>query len=116
MQQINAMNGTLSHARNFLTPSIAYTTSFFGPDTTQFVLLEALYSCYSRCSTTVKPIKPSMAVFSHGYSLSRIVTYPTNGMKPTTLPITSFSRSRKRCPRAYSSVSSAALLSPLVRS
>lgn len=29
---------------------------------------------YSLCSTTVSPIKPSMTVLSHGYSLSRIVT------------------------------------------
>lgn len=29
---------------------------------------------YSRCSTTIKPIIPSMAVFNHGYSERRIVT------------------------------------------
>ena len=45
--------------------------------------------CHSLWSTTVKPMSPSMAVFSHGYSLSSIVPYPTHGTKPTTLPITS---------------------------
>jgi hypothetical protein len=71
---------------------------------------------HSLCSTTPTPISPSITVFSHGYSDSRIVPYPTYGTKPTTLPTTSWSRSRYFCPRAYSSVSSAALLSPLVRS
>lgn len=71
---------------------------------------------YSRCSTTVKPINPIITVFSQGYSLSRMVPYPTNGIYPTTLPTTSCARSRNCCPRAYNSVSSAALLSPLVSS
>ena len=56
---------------------------------------------------------PSIAVFSHGCSLSMIVTYPTNGIYPTTLPMMSF-LTKKSWSRAYSSVSSAMLLSPLV--
>ena len=72
-------------------------------------------ACYSLCNTTINPIIPSITWFSHGCSLSRIVTYPTNGMKPNTLPITSSSRLRNDWSRAYSSVSSARLLSPFVR-
>lgn len=29
---------------------------------------------YSLCSTTVRPIKPSITVFNQGYSLNKIVT------------------------------------------
>jgi len=37
---------------------------------------------------------PSSTVFSHGCSLSMIVTYPTAGMYPRTLPMRSSLRSR----------------------
>lgn len=78
------------------------------------ILLARFPSYYSLCNTTIKPIIPSITCFSHGCSLKRIVTYPTKGMNPATLPITSSLRLRNDCPRAYSSVSSAKLLSPLV--
>lgn len=55
---------------------------------------------HSLCKTTIKPIIPSMTCFNHGCSLSRMVTYPTKGMKPTTLPITSSLRLRKDWPCA----------------
>lgn len=77
------------------------------------LLLPCTY--YSLCNTTMIPIIPSMTCFSHGCSLSRIVTYPTKGINPTTLPMTSSLRLRKDWPAAYSSVSSARLLSPFVR-
>lgn len=71
---------------------------------------------HSLCSTTITPIIPSITCFSHGCSLNKMVMYPTKGMKPMTLPITSSLRFRKVWPVAYSSVSSAMLLSPFVRS
>lgn len=57
-------------------------------------ILFCLHIDHSRCSTTVKAMPASITVFSQGYSLRRIVTYPTNGTYPTTLPTTSFDRSR----------------------
>ena len=63
-----------------------------------FTILLQLY--HSLCNTTIKPIIPSMTCFSHGCSLSRMVTYPTKGMKPTTLPITSSLRLRNDWPCA----------------
>lgn len=36
--------------------------------------------CYSLCRITIKPMIPSMTLFSHGCSLSIIVTYPTAGI------------------------------------
>lgn len=71
---------------------------------------------HSLCNTTINPITPSNTVFNHGCSLNMIVTYPTPGIYPRTLPTISSLRSRKSCPRAYSSVSSARLLSPFVSS
>jgi len=52
------------------------------------------FSVYSLSNMTSKPIIPSNTLFAQGCSLSKMVTYPTNGMYPTTLPITSFSLSR----------------------
>jgi hypothetical protein len=69
---------------------------------------------HSLCNMTINPITPNKTVFNHGCSLNMIVTYPTPGIYPRTLPTISSLRSRKSCPRAYSSVSSARLLSPFV--
>lgn len=55
-----------------------------------------LFTCtyYSRCNITINPIIPRSTVFSHGCSLSMIVTYPTMGMYPRTLPTISSWRLR----------------------
>lgn len=71
---------------------------------------------HSLCNITINPITPNKTVFNHGCSLNMIVTYPTPGIYPRTLPTISSLRSRKSCPGAYSSVSSARLLSPFVSS
>lgn len=55
---------------------------------------------HSLCNTTITPIIPSMTCFNQGCSLSNIVTYPTKGMKPITLPMTSSLRFRKDWPAA----------------
>lgn len=44
---------------------------------------------HSRCKMTIRPMMPNMTVFNHGCSLSMIVTYPTAGTYPRTLPIIS---------------------------
>jgi hypothetical protein len=49
---------------------------------------------HSLCKMTIKPIIPSMTVFNHGCSLSMIVTYPTAGTYPRTLPMMSSFLSR----------------------
>lgn len=41
---------------------------------------------YSLCSITINPMIPSRTVFNQGCSLSMIVTYPTIGIYPLTLP------------------------------
>ncbi len=54
----------------------------------------------SRCSITISPIIPNSTLFNHGCSLNMIVTYPTIGIYPLTLPTMSSSRCKKSCPRA----------------
>jgi hypothetical protein len=48
----------------------------------------------SRCKTTITPINPNITLLSHGCSDSKIVTYPTPGTYPLTLPMISVSRSK----------------------
>lgn len=66
----------------------------------QLYTLSTHLCIYSLCKTTMTPINPSITCLSHGCSLSRIVTYPTKGMNPTTLPTTSSLRLRNDWPVA----------------
>lgn len=49
------------------------------PNLMLFAHLVKVHVHYSLCNTTVSPMITNIAVFSHGYSLSNIVTYPTIG-------------------------------------